>query len=192
MRFGPTQNEDMQNVNDSTSITSDTRFQTDYTETELRCPKCRSQWSPPVANFVNVETHPQARDAILRQTMHKSRCPLCKHEITIDHIFQYYDPEQNLIVQVRPAWEFRAGGGEEIYWKRLEDFITKHAEDDVRVDIVFGFDEMIEKYLGGQEEVEAALARAEQERAERKPSGTIAIEMAAARRAAKEQQEQQG
>ena len=170
----------------TTVAATDERFQTRYTETELRCPRCQSLWSPTVADFVNVSTHPQARDAILRKTMHKSRCPACKHELSIDHIFKYYDPDENLIVQVRLGWEFRAGGGEEIYWKRLEDLVMKHAEDDVRVDVVFGFDDMIEKYLGGQAEVDAALARAEQERAEGKPSGTIAIEMAAARRKERE------
>ncbi|RIK44478.1 MAG: hypothetical protein DCC58_08215 [Chloroflexi bacterium] len=161
-------------------------LQTQYTETDLRCRKCQSIWSPPVANVVNLDTHPQARDAILRQTMHKSRCPVCKTEVAIEHIFKVYDPEQKLLVQVRPKWEFNAGGGEEIYWKRLEDLILKHANDDIRVDIVFGFDEMIEKYLGGQAEVEAAMARAEQERAEHKAPGTIAIEMAAARKQARE------
>jgi hypothetical protein len=174
-------------VSESTTVAAtDERFETSYTETELRCPKCQTLWSPPVANFVNAGTHPQARDAILRKTMHKSRCPVCKTEVNIDHIFKYYDPDENLIVQVRLGWEFRAGGGEEIYWKRLEDLVMKHAEDDVRVDIVFGFDEMIEKYLGGQPEVEAAMARAEQERAEGKPSGTLAIEMAEAKRKARE------
>lgn len=174
-------------MSDSTTMpATDERFQTSYSEVDLRCPRCQSIWSPPVARFVNVGTHPQARDAILRKTMHTSRCPACKREMRIDQIFEYYDPDEKLIVQVRLDWEYRAGGGEEIYWKRLEDLVMKHKDDDVRVDVVFGFDEMIEKYLGGQAEVEAALARAEQERAEGKPPGTIAIEMAEARRKQRE------
>jgi hypothetical protein len=163
--------------------TAQDRFQTQYTETDMRCMKCSAIWSPPVANVVNVGTHPQAREAILRKTMHQTRCPVCKRPIHIDHIFEYYDPDENLLVQVRMDWEFKAGGGEEVYWKRLDDLVMKHQDDDVRVDVVFGFDEMIEKYLGGQAAVDEAVARHEREVAEGKPSGSIATEMAEARRA---------
>lgn len=158
------------------------RFATEYTEVELICPRCHIQWSPAVARFVNLATHPMAKEGILRKSMHRARCPSCRnHEIVIDQIFDYYDPEENLVVQVRPAWEFKAGGGEEIYWTRLEQLIEKYAEDDVRVDVVFGFDDMIAKHLGGDEAVAASHQRAQQERAEGKAPGSIAVEQAAAR-----------
>lgn len=158
------------------------RFATRYAETELNCAKCRSQWTPAVADFVNVKTHPMAKEGILRKTMHHARCPSCKNYfLEIDHIWEYYDPDQQLVLQFRPAWEFRAGGGEEIYWRRLETLVEKYADEDVRVDVVFGFDEMIEKYLGGQEAVAASMERAEQERAEGKEPGSIVMEQATAR-----------
>lgn len=150
------------------------RLRTVYSEVELRCPQCRAQWSPPVAHFVNLETDPQGREGILRKTMHHAYCPACKHHVEIDHIFSVYEPEQNIVVQVRMPWEFKAGGGEDIYWKRLEDLVLKHAEDDVRVDVVFGFDELIEKYLGGEEAAQAAMARAEEEKQTGLRPGTLA------------------
>lgn len=149
------------------------KFQTRYTEVELICPRCRARWSPAVANFVNFGTDPKAREGMLRKTMHHSYCPACKHHVEIDHIFSIYDPEQQLLVQVRPAWEFKAGGGEEMYWKRLEELVLKHAEDDVKVDVVFGFDELIEKHLGGQEAAQAALERAEEEKRQGLASGDL-------------------
>jgi hypothetical protein len=159
---------------------SPAHLQTSYTEVELMCPKCRARWSPPVANLVNVRTHPQGRESMLRRAIHKSRCPACKHPMDVEHIYAVYDPDQKLLVQVRPKWEFKAGGGEEIYWTRLEQLILKHTEDDIRVDVVFGLDELIERFLGGEKAVAAAEARAEQERAEGKPPGTIAMEQARA------------
>lgn len=151
-------------------------LRTQYTELDLTCPRCHSTWQPAVATLVNVKTHPQAREGILRKSMHRSRCPACKqHEYEVDHIFDYYDPDQNLVVQVRPRWEYKAGGGEDVYWDRLEHLVLRYAEQeaDVQVDVVFGFDEMIEKHLGGQEAVERAMARREREIQEKLPPGSI-------------------
>jgi hypothetical protein len=157
------------------------RLKTSYTETELICPKCKARWSPVVANFVNFETDPVGREGMLRKTMHHAYCPACKYHVEVEHIFSVYDPDSNTVVQVRPRWEFKAGGGEEIYWKRLEQLIEKWADQDVKVDVVFGFDELIEKYLGGEDAVAAAMERADQEKSEGIESGTIAKRLAAER-----------
>uniref|UniRef100_A0A7C2WRR3 CpXC domain-containing protein n=2 Tax=Thermorudis TaxID=1649508 RepID=A0A7C2WRR3_9BACT len=148
---------------------------TEFTEIEMRCVPCNASWSAPVARRVNVATHPDARLGILLKTMHRTACPLCKTPKEIDTIFDYYDPERKLVVQVRPSWEIHAGGGEDWYWARYEDLVLKYANYDVRVDVVFGFDEMIEKYLGGQEAVEVAQrewrARREQAGSGQPPEG---------------------
>jgi hypothetical protein len=153
--------------------TADERLQTRYSETELICQKCQARWSPVVAMFINFETDPKGREGILRKSIHHAYCPACKFHVEIDHIFSTYLPDENLVVQVRPKWEFKAGGGEEMYWKRLEQLIGDWADVDVKVDVVFGLDEMIEKYLGGQAEAEAALTRASSEREQGLESGTL-------------------
>ncbi|HEX2280508.1 MAG TPA: CpXC domain-containing protein [Thermomicrobiales bacterium] len=166
------------NVNTS----NDDMFKTRFSEVELLCPKCNATWSPPVAVMVNASTDPQAKEGILRGTMHRVRCPACKrHEYEIDQIFDFYDPDEGLLIQFRPRWEFNAGGGEDVYLKRLEALILKYAEHDVRVDVSFGFSDAIEKYFGGEEAVEAAKSRAEQERKERRAYGSIVAEQAAAK-----------
>ena len=135
-----------------------------FTEVELICPKCRSEWTPGVAVFINAKTDPAATEGILRNTMHRSRCPACKgFEHDIMQIWDYYDPNRQQVVQVRMAWEYKAGGGEEVYFDRLERLVMKYQEDDVKVDVVFGRDELIEKYLGGQEAVDAAMRRRDKE-----------------------------
>ena len=156
----------------TTTDTND-RLRTQYSEVTVNCPSCRAQWSPAVANLVNVGTDPQGREGILRGSMHRPACPRCKRVVELDHIFSYYDPDQQLLIQVRPKWEFNAGGGEEIYWKRLEDLVLKHADDDVVVDVAFGYAELIEKHLGGQPAVDAARARADAERAAGQQAGSI-------------------
>lgn len=149
------------------------RFETAYTEVELICRKCHAKWSPVVASFINFGTDPKGREGILRKTIHHSFCPVCKTHVNIDQIFAVYDPERQLVVQVRLPWEFRAGGGEEMYWKRLEQFVMDWADEDVRVDVVFGYDELIEKHLGGQAAVDAATARAEQEKQQGLAAGSL-------------------
>lgn len=139
-------------------------LRTRYSEIELRCPRCTSQWDAPVVMVANAKTHPSATEGVLRRTLHQSRCPACKqHEYDIDHVWEYYDPDEALIVQVRPQREYKAAGGEEGYLKRLETLVLKHQEDDVRVDVVYGLDELVDKYLGGDEAREAAQRRKEKE-----------------------------
>jgi hypothetical protein len=139
-------------------------LRTKFTEVELMCPKCRSEWGAGVAVLVNAKTDPAATEGVLRNTMHRSRCPACKGYVhDINHIWDYYDPDRQLIVQVRMAWEYKAGGGEEVFYKRLEDLVMKYQNDEVRVDVVFGMQELIDKYLGGEEAVTAAMRRRDKE-----------------------------
>jgi hypothetical protein len=174
-------------MNTMTEDSEEDRFKTKFSEVELICPKCTAMWSPAVAVMVNADTDPQAKEGVLRGTMHKSRCPRCKeHEFDIDQIWEWYDPEEKLLIQFRPKWEYKAGGEEEVYFKRLETLVLKYADHDIRVDVSFGFDDAIARYFGGQDEVEAAMARAEQERKERRAYGSIVAEQAAARKAMKD------
>ncbi|HUZ00120.1 MAG TPA: CpXC domain-containing protein [Thermomicrobiaceae bacterium] len=149
-----------------------TELKTEYTSIDMRCPSCSAIWEAPAARFVNVQTDPDARVGILLGTMHFTHCPVCRETRSLETIFDYYDPDRRLIVQVRPAWEYEAGGGEEWYWARYEDLVQKYADIDVQVDVVFGFDQMTEKYLGG----EAAVADARREWEERRARADAAAE----------------
>lgn len=180
-----TQSEEIQTIDPSSDP-----FETKFSEVELVCPRCTALWSPAVAVTVNARTDPHAKEGVLRGTMHRSRCPRCKaHEYNIDQVWDWYDPEERLIIQFRPKWEYKAGGGEEVYFKRLEALIMKYADYDVRVDVSFGFDDAIAKHFGGEEAVAAANERAERERAEGRPYGSIVAEQAAARYANKAAEE---
>jgi hypothetical protein len=137
-------------------------LETRFEEIEMTCPKCQANWQPAIARFVNVKTHPDARLGLLLDKMHHSLCPRCKAPRFIETSFEFYDPDRELIVQIRPEWEFKAGGGEDYYLKRFEDMVDKYAATDVRVDGVFGYKQMIERYLGGENAV--AEARVEWER----------------------------
>lgn len=164
-------------MSSETSMTTpdvDERLKTRFNEVELNCPRCRARWSPVIADVINFGTDPKGREGILRKSIHHSYCPACKYHMEIDHIFVVYDPDDNLLVQVRPKWEFKSGGGEDYYWTRLEDAILKYQDLDLRVDVAFGYDDLIEKYLGGEAAVEAATRRAAQERELGIASGSLA------------------
>lgn len=153
-------------------------LRTRFTEIDLICPRCRSGWYAVVAEFINVKTHPAAREGILRGTMHRSRCAACRRFTyeKIDQIWQYYDPDEQLIVQVRIDREYKAGGGEDLYYKRLEEMVMRYAEEDVRVDVAFGMQDLIDKHLGGQAAVDAAMRRRAKERELRLHSGMIRLD----------------
>ncbi|HET7035700.1 MAG TPA: CpXC domain-containing protein [Thermomicrobiaceae bacterium] len=134
-------------------------LETQYASIDMICPKCRSTWEAPFARVVNVGTHPEGRLGALLGTMHKSHCPACKTPRDVEVIWDYYDPERKLVIQVRPEWEFHAGGGEDWYWARYEDLVEKYKDIEVQVDVVFGFAELVEKHLGG----DVAVAEAKRE-----------------------------
>jgi hypothetical protein len=133
-------------------------LETEYTHLDMRCTNCQVLWEAPLVRIANAKTHPDARLGILLGTIHQPRCPSCRAIHNPEPIFDYYDPDQGIVVQVRPEWEVKAGGGEDWYWARYEDLVITYAEVDVRVDVVFGLQEMVDKYLGGQEAVDAARA----------------------------------
>ena len=137
--------------------------ETVFTSREVVCHHCAARWEEPVARVVNVSTAPDARLGILLGTMHRAACRACAAVQTLDVIVDYYDPERALLVQIRPAWE-RAAGGEDWYWARLEELVLRYAELPARVEVVFGFGEMVARYLGG----EAAIAAAREEWAARR------------------------
>ncbi|HET9015860.1 MAG TPA: CpXC domain-containing protein [Thermomicrobiaceae bacterium] len=139
-------------------------LETSFTGLTMRCGTCSAQWEAPAARFVNVQTDPDARLGLLLDSMHYTHCPVCRERRPVEMIFDYYDPDRKLLVQVRPEWEYEAGGGEDWYWARYEDLVTKYAEVDVQVDVVFGRQQIVDKYLGGEE----AVAAARQEWAERR------------------------
>jgi hypothetical protein len=131
-------------------------LETRFMDFEVVCRRCQSRWQPPIARFVNAGTDPDARIGILLDSMHRSYCPHCKLRQLIDTTFEYYDPEQNIVIQVRPEWEYKAGGGEKYYLKRFEDMVMQYSKTDVRVDVVFGMKQLIDEYLGGEEAIAAA------------------------------------
>ncbi|MDW7981392.1 MAG: CpXC domain-containing protein [Thermomicrobium sp.] len=145
--------------------TAEVDLPTEFSEIEMRCPPCGAIWSAPVARRINVRTHPDARLGILLRTIHWTRCPVCRTPRQIETIFDYFDPDRRLLVQVRPAWEVHAGGGEDWYWARYEDVVLKYKDFDVRVDVVFGLEQLIDKYLGGQAAVDRARSEWQARRA---------------------------
>lgn len=130
-------------------------LETEFTAIDVCCRTCGARWEAPVARTVNAGTHPDARLGIILGRMHRARCPVCATMHDLDVIVDYYDPDQARVIQVRPAWERRAGG-EEWYWDRLEDLVGRYWNVAVWVEVVFGFTELTEQYLGGPHAVAAA------------------------------------
>ena len=120
---------------------------TAWTELDLICPTCNVVRHAPTCIFLNAEDSPQLVEHLVRGDFNLSRCPLCHRIDPIDYPFTFYDPARRLAVQVRSGWEWHAGGGEEWYAARLEDFFEQWAEHDVRIDVVFGQEQLVERFL---------------------------------------------
>lgn len=122
-------------------------FATYWSEFDLRCRDCQIIHYVPLCLFLNAEESPALVQRIISNHFNMKRCPVCRQVEYVEHPFSYYDPARKLIVQVRPEWEWHAGGGEEWYAARLEDLFDKWAEHDVRIEVVFGPQQLIDRFL---------------------------------------------
>jgi len=122
-------------------------FATQWTEFDLRCRDCQITHYVPFCIFLNAEESPELVQRITSGRFNVKRCPVCHQIEYVEHPYSYYDPARQLIVQVRPEWEWHAGGGEEWYAARLEDFFDKWSEYDVKIEVVFGPQPLIDRFL---------------------------------------------
>ncbi len=122
-------------------------FATQWTEFDLRCRDCQVVHYVPICLFVNAEESPVLVQRIISEHFNLKRCPVCRQYEYVEHPYSYYDPARTLIVQVRPEWEWHAGGGDDWYAARLEDLFDKWAEHDVKIEVVFGPQQLIERFL---------------------------------------------
>lgn len=137
---------------DATTANADERPERDpwataWTELDLRCGPCNIIHYVPVCTFLNARESPELLPALLEGRLNTKRCPVCHKTELVDYPFTYFDPTRKLAVQVRSAWEWHAGGGEEWYAARLEDFFERWAVHDVRIDVVFGQEQLVERFL---------------------------------------------
>ena len=120
---------------------------TTWTELDLKCPTCNIIHYVPVCVFLNARESPHLVQRIVSGHFNLKRCPLCRKTEFVEYPFTYFDPDRKLTVQVRPEWEWHAGGGEEWYAARLEDFFERWAEHDVQIEVVFGPEKLAERFL---------------------------------------------
>lgn len=120
---------------------------TSWTELDLRCPTCNIIHYVPICLFLNVAESPHLDERLRKGQFNRKRCPMCRRIEPVEHPYTYYDPSRQLAVQVRPEWEFKAGGGADWYAARLEDFFEQWKDREVRIDVVFGEEQLIERYL---------------------------------------------
>jgi hypothetical protein len=130
-------------------------FATQWTEFDLRCRDCQITHYVPFCIFLNAEESPELVQRIISGHFNMKRCPLCHQIEYVEHPYSYYDPARQLVVQVRPEWEWHAGGGEEWYAARLEDFFDKWSEHDVKIEVVFGPQPLIDRFLQDAQTVPA-------------------------------------
>lgn len=122
-------------------------FATQWTELDLRCRDCQIVHYVPICLFLNAEQSPGLVQALLHKQLNMKRCPVCHQVEYVEHPYAYYDPARKLVVQVRPEWEWHAGGGEEWYAARLEDLFDRWSEHDVQIEVVFGPEPLIARFL---------------------------------------------
>jgi hypothetical protein len=118
-----------------------------WTELDLFCRDCNITHYVNFCTLLNAEESPHLVERARANQHNYKRCPLCHKIELVQHPWTFFDPQRKLVVQVRPEWEWHAGGGEEWYAARLEDLFDKWAEHDVQIDVTFGPEQFIERYL---------------------------------------------
>jgi hypothetical protein len=124
-----------------------------WTELDLFCRDCGITHYVSFCTLLNAEESPHLVERAKANQMNYKRCPLCKKIEYVQHPWTFFDPQRKLVVQIRPEWEWHAGGGEEWYDARLEDLFDKWSEHDVKLDVTFGPEQFIERYLRDEEVV---------------------------------------
>lgn len=122
-----------------------------WTELDLFCRDCGITHYVNFCTLLNAEESPHLVERARANQMNYKRCPMCKQIEYVQHPWTFFDPRRNLVVQIRPEWEWHAGGGEEWYAARLEDLFDRWSEHDVQLDVVFGPTAFIEKYLSNDQ-----------------------------------------
>lgn len=122
-----------------------------WTEFDLFCRDCGITHYVNFCSLLNAEESPHLVERAKANQMNYKRCPVCKKIEYVEHPWTFYDPQRKLVVQIRPQWEWHAGGGEEWYDARLEDLFDKWSEQDVKLDVAFGPAQFIERYLSDNE-----------------------------------------
>ena len=122
-----------------------------WTELDLFCRDCGITHYVSFCTLLNAEESPHLVERAKANQMNYKRCPLCKKIEYVQHPWTFFDPQRKLVVQIRPEWEWHAGGGEEWYDARLEDLFDKWSEYDVKLDVTFGPEQFIERYLRDDE-----------------------------------------
>ncbi len=123
---------------------------TTWTELDLFCRHCQITVHVPTCVFLNSAESPALVVALKAGHFNLKFCPLCERLEPVEYPFTFFDPARKLAVGVRPEWEWHAGGGEEWYAARLEDFYEVWADrlgGEVRIDVVFGPDQLVERFL---------------------------------------------
>jgi hypothetical protein len=123
-----------------------------WTELDLFCRDCNITHYVNFCTLLNAEESPNLVERARANQHNHKRCPLCKKIELVQHPWTFFDPQRKLVVQIRPEWEWHAGGGEEWYAARLEDLFDKWAEHDVKIDVTFGPEQFIERYLKDEQE----------------------------------------
>ena len=118
-----------------------------WTEFDLFCRDCGITHYVNFCTLLNTDESPHLVERAKLNQMNYKRCPICKKIEYVQHPWTFYDPQRKLVVQIRPEWEWHAGGGEEWYDARLEDLFDKWSEHDVKLDVTFGPAQFIERYL---------------------------------------------
>jgi hypothetical protein len=125
-----------------------------WTELDLFCKDCAITHYVNFCTLLNAEESPHLVEQAKLNQFNYKRCPVCKQIEYVQHPWTFFDPQRKLVVQVRPEWEWHAGGGEEWYAARLEDLFDKWSEHDVQIDVTFGPEQFIERYLRDEQESE--------------------------------------
>ncbi len=102
-----------------------------------------------LADSINVKRSPEAREKILRGELHRTTCPACKRQMTVEKPFYYTDLTRNAFFKVFPR-------GERHLWKQASadlDTASALVPDSVAVSkgrtlrVLFGMDELREKLV---------------------------------------------
>jgi hypothetical protein len=123
---------------------------------------CGNALTVQLADSINVKRSPDMRDKILKGELHRTACPACKRQMTVERPFYYTDLLRNAIFKVCPRSERHTWKEASSELDRASSYIPQgmsngNGSNGRILRVIFGMDELREKLLAQDADLDDRL-----------------------------------
>lgn len=88
----------------------------------ITCPKCSHSMTVELHELINVKSHPETRDLLMKNQVNAVTCPQCNLAFRVDKPLLYSDPDRKFMIHCIPVKEEDYEAGEDQFAKWMQEF----------------------------------------------------------------------